>query len=88
MPKTKFVLNVLSAIMAIVAAILWIQSARARIPTDLVAGIGLDHIIIEDSEGRFELLATLSRSALLSGYAAYAAASAALLQAISLVIRG
>jgi hypothetical protein len=42
MPKRKLVVNALSAVAALAAAVLWIWPANARVPTDLVPGIQHD----------------------------------------------
>jgi hypothetical protein len=85
MTKIKVVLNIISAIAAILAAFLWFKSTLVKIPPS--ENPGEDGLIDASitSEGS-DVIATGKRQKLWNRYAALAASAAALAQGISLLI--
>jgi hypothetical protein len=82
----KFFLNCVSALFAVAAAILWIRSARAEVWADGQASPRRDNIVI-DLDGRlYDVSGTAREAARWSSYAAYAAAIAAIFQALVAVL--
>jgi hypothetical protein len=79
--------NILSAICAIAAALLWLQSARVKVWADGQTGTRQDNIVILNNGRMFDVTGTAEAQSRWSAYAAMAAAAAAALQAISVFMK-
>jgi hypothetical protein len=78
--------NILSAICAIAAAFLWIKSARVKVWADGQMAGQPDNLVILRDGRKFDVTATAQAQSKWSARAAYAAAAAALLQALAICL--
>ena len=83
----KGCINLLSAAFAIVAAILWLQSARVEVWADGQIAPRQDNMVILKNGRTFDVTGTAEAQSRWSAYAAMAAAVAATLQALSLFLK-
>lgn len=83
----KFIINCLSAAFAFAAAVLWIMSARVEVWADGQMEPRSDNMVILLDGRKFDVTGTMRKSSRLSGYAAIAAAMAALFQAAGSFVR-
>lgn len=74
-------LNILSAVCAVAAALLWFQSARVAVWADGQKGPRSDNMVISKNGRLYDVSGTAQAQSKWSGYAAIAAGVAALLQA-------
>lgn len=82
----KFAADVLTAGFAILAAVLWIISARAEVWADGQKGAQDTNIVVRKDGRLYDVTATAEKQSKWSAYAAYAAAAAATLQAVSVLL--
>jgi hypothetical protein len=80
-------INILSAICAIAAAVLWIISARVEVWVDGQAGVSAERLVIIKDGRKFDVTGTAQAQSDWSSYAAFAAAAAAALQALSAFLK-
>jgi len=82
----KIYADISSALCAIIAAVMWIRSARVEIYADGQTGPLSTNLVIEKNGRKFDVTATVDAQSRWSAYAAYAAAASAALQARGLLL--
>jgi microcompartment protein CcmL/EutN len=80
-------INILSAVSAIAAALLWLKSARVEIWADGQTAPQQGNLVILKDGRKFDVTGTAREQSKWSAYAAYAAAVAAALQALAVFMR-
>lgn len=85
--ELKATVNVLSALCALAAAVLWLVSARVEVWVDGQTGPRADNVVISKNGRLYDLSGTAVAQSRWSAYAAIAAAAAAALQALGLFLK-